>query len=111
MRFLSWLLRAVLFVVALGFALSNTRTTELRFFGFDFVWSAPLVVFLLIFFVAGLVVGLVAVVPTWYRQRREISRLRRQVETAGPAPGPIAQPVPDGPLSADPVGPAGRSGR
>ena len=108
MRFLSWLLRAVLFVIALGFALSNTRITELRFFGFDFVWSAPLVVFLLIFFVAGLVVGLVAVVPTWYRQRREISRLRRQVEAAGRAPGPIAQPVPDGPLAADPAGQAGR---
>lgn len=108
MRVLSWLLRAVLFVVALGFALSNTRITELRFFGFDFVWSAPLVVFLLIFFVSGLVVGLAAVVPTWYRQRREISRLRRQVETAGRTPGPIAQPVPDGPLSVEPTGPAGR---
>ena len=108
MRFLSWLLRAVIFIVALGFALSNTRITELRFFGFDFVWSAPLVVFLLIFFVSGLVAGLVAVVPTWYRQRREISRLRRQVQAT---PGPIAQPVPDGPLSSDPVGPAGRTGR
>lgn len=100
MRILSWLFRAVLFVAALGFALSNTRTTELRFFGFDFVWSAPLVVFLLVFFVAGLVVGLLALVPTWYRQRREIQRLRRQDEAANRASAAAVPPIPDAPLPA-----------
>jgi uncharacterized integral membrane protein len=84
MKFLGWLFRAAIFVAALGFALSNTRVTELRFFGFDDVWSAPLVVFLLVFFVAGIIVGLMAVAPTLYRQRREIARLgRRPVEAVG----------------------------
>ena len=83
MKILGWLVRAALFLVTLGFALSNTRVTELRFFGFDAVWSAPLVVFLLMFFIAGLVVGLVAVAPTLYRQRREIARLGRQANDAG----------------------------
>lgn len=83
MKVLGWIVRAALFLVALGFALSNTRVTELRFFGFDAVWSAPLVVFLLVFFIAGLVVGLVAVAPTLYRQRREIARLDRQASDVG----------------------------
>ena len=85
MKALGWLVRAALFLLALGFALSNTRATELRFFGFDDVWSAPLVVFLLVFFVAGLVVGLVSVAPTLYRQRREIARLGRHLNDAAGA--------------------------
>lgn len=93
MRVLTWLFRALLFLAALGFALSNTRTTDLRFFGFDFVWSAPLVIFLLVFFVSGVVVGLLAVVPALYRQRREINRLRREdaaAKTAQAAAAPLA---------------------
>lgn len=95
MRIFSWVFRTLLFLVALAFALSNTRVTELRFFGFDFVWSAPLVVFLLVFFIAGIVVGLLAVVPALYRQRREIGRLKRDAARASraaaePAPSDVA---------------------
>lgn len=97
MRLLAWLLRAALFLVALAFALSNTRVTEMRFIGFDAAWSAPLVVFLLLFFVAGLVVGLAAVIPTWFRQRREIGRLRRLAEASArgaPVESPPSADVP-----------------
>lgn len=99
MKFLGWLFRAAIFLVALGFALSNTRVTELRFFGFDDVWSAPLVVFLLVFFVAGIIVGLVAVAPTLYRQRREIARFgRRTAEAVG---APLVTPTADVPRAPD----------
>jgi uncharacterized integral membrane protein len=97
MRVVSWIVRAVLFLAALGFALSNTAVTELRFFGVDLVWRAPLVIFLLAFFGAGAALGLLAVVPTLYRQRREIGRLRREVRaTARPASagGAAVQPPP-----------------
>jgi putative membrane protein len=105
MRVLAWLLRAALFLVALAFALSNTRTAEMRFIGFDAAWSAPLVVFLLTFFVAGLVVGLAAVVPTWYRQRREIASLRRRIDTDARAPASVPTPTADvpAPETASPV--------
>jgi putative membrane protein len=82
MRIISWLFRGLLFLVALGFALSNTGVTELRFFGLEIVWRAPLVVFLLAFLAAGAVLGLLAVVPTWFRMRRELSRLRRELRVA-----------------------------
>lgn len=101
MRVVSWIVRAVLFLVALGFALSNTAVTELRFFGVDLVWRAPLVIFLLAFFASGAALGLLAVVPTLYRQRREIGRLRREVRaTARPAPvgAAVQPPSPDVPV-------------
>jgi lipopolysaccharide assembly protein A len=79
MRLLTWLIRLALFIVLLGFALSNTDTVSLRFFGIpEFVWRAPLVLFLLIFFAAGAVVGVLSSVPVVFRQRRQIARLRRE---------------------------------
>jgi putative membrane protein len=87
MKLVVWLLRGALFVVALGFALSNTGVSELRFFGVDLAWRAPLVVFLLGFFVAGVALGIAGVVPTLFRQRREIGRLRRQLQGATRVPG------------------------
>ncbi len=84
MRLLTWIFNLTLFVLALGFAVSNTATTELHFlpFGKDALWSAPLVIFLLLFFAAGVVVGLLASVPTYFRNRREISRLRKEIKLA-----------------------------
>jgi len=87
MKLVAWILRVLLFLVALGFALSNTGVSELRFFGVEIVWRAPLVVFLLGFFVAGVALGIVGVVPTLFRQRREIGRLRRQLQGATRVPG------------------------
>jgi uncharacterized integral membrane protein len=102
MKVLAWLVRVALFLAALGFALSNTGITELRFFGVDLVWRAPLVVFLLGFFVAGVALGFAGVVPTLFRQRRELSRLRREVRGASrptsglPADAPVSGSPPLG---------------
>lgn len=99
MRFIAWFIRVVLFIAALGFALSNTGITELRFFAIDVVWRAPLVIFLLIFFAAGTALGLLGVVPMLFRQRREISRLRRELKgsartsTAAQTPTPPDVPL------------------
>ncbi len=82
MRVVAWLFRIALFLAALGFALSNTGVTELRFFGVELVWRAPLVLFLLVFFAAGALLGLLGIVPTWFRMRREIGRLRRELRAA-----------------------------
>jgi lipopolysaccharide assembly protein A len=67
----------------LGFALSNTESVSLRFFGIpEFVWRAPLVLFLLIFFAAGTFLGVVSSIPSVFRQRRQIARLRRDLARA-----------------------------
>ena len=106
MKTISWFLRVCvsvgLFIAALGFAVSNTALTELKFFGVDFYWRAPLVVFLLIFFAAGVAIGLLAVAPTLFNQRREVGKLKKQIAKAS-----IATPVAETkPPSVDAVLPA-----
>ncbi len=93
MRFITWVINGLLFILALGFAIKNTAPTELRFFFFtgDYVWNFPLVIYLLVFFVAGVVAGLLSVIPSYFRGRREIARLRKDVRLAAkPAPGSVA---------------------
>ncbi len=111
MRVVAWLFRALVFLVALGFALSNTGITELRFFGMDIVWRAPLVVFLLAFLVAGAALGLLGVVPSLFRQRREIGRLRREIKIAAKTAANNVQPpppdVPRAPAAGEPPIPLG----
>ena len=86
MRVLAWFFRVGLFLVMMGFALSNTDTATLRFFGIpEFEWRAPLVLLLLVFFAAGALMGVLAVVPKVLRQRRELGRLRREVAAAAVA--------------------------
>ena len=102
MRVLAWLVRVELLLAALGFALSNTAITELRFFAVDLVGRAPLVVFMLGFFVAGVALGIAGVVPTLFRQRRELGRLRRELQGAA---RPVSAPAADLPVEGGP--PAG----
>lgn len=79
MRIFSTLLWLVAFVALLVFSISNTHSTEMRLLGSTFAISAPLVIFLLGFFVLGTVFGLLTTLPNWYRGRREISQLKKDV--------------------------------
>jgi uncharacterized integral membrane protein len=78
-RSLQWLLRAVFFLIVLGFALANADIVQVQFVGFDTVWRAPLVVFLAGFFAAGMIVGLLALTPKLFSQRREIDKLNKML--------------------------------
>jgi uncharacterized integral membrane protein len=100
MRILTWLVRLGLFLVMMGFALSNTDTATLRFFGIpQFEWRAPLVLFLLLFFAAGTLFGVIASMPRVLRQRRELGRLRRSAAAAAAAAKSASDttPTPDAP--------------
>jgi lipopolysaccharide assembly protein A len=87
MRAITWIINGLLFILALGFAIKNTSPTELRFFLFtgDYVWNFPLVIYLLAFFVAGVVVGLSSVIPAYFRGRREIAKLRKDIKLSAKA--------------------------
>lgn len=88
MRIVSTLLWIVLFVLLLVFSIENTRNVDLKLFGQ--IVTAPLVLLLLVFFAIGVVVGLLASVPSWFRGRREITRLTRELETAARGNGTSA---------------------
>ena len=78
MRYLVWLLRAVMFIVLLGFAVKNDQPVVLRYF-FGYEWQASLVVILLLFFAVGVGIGVLAVLGNMFRQRREIAALKREL--------------------------------
>ncbi len=87
MRYLVRALWLIIFLVLFAFAVANTGTSELRFYG-DFVWRAPLVVLLLVFFIAGFVFGVLALIPGVIRMRIELRRLRRLTTETPVVPPP-----------------------
>jgi putative membrane protein len=80
MRYLTWALRVVLFLLLLGFAVKNDQPVVLRYF-FGYEWQTSLVVVLLCFFTAGVVVGLLAMLGSLLRKRRELSAMKRDLKS------------------------------
>jgi lipopolysaccharide assembly protein A len=78
MRYFNWIIRIVLFIVLLGFAVKNDQPITLRYF-FGFEWQSSLVLVLLIFFVVGAAVGVLAMFANVLQQRREIAALKRDI--------------------------------
>jgi putative membrane protein len=79
MKIFIWLLRVALFLVLLGFAVKNSGTVMLHFY-FDAAWPLPLVAVMLIFFAGGAAAGLSVALGTFLRQRREILRLKKEID-------------------------------
>jgi uncharacterized integral membrane protein len=78
MRVLNWLLRAALFILLLGLAVKNDQTVILKYF-FGLEWETNLVILLLVFFAIGAIAGILAMFVSLVKQRREISRLKRDI--------------------------------
>ncbi len=79
MDLIGWLLRGVFFVLALLFALQNTVPVALRLSPVSPTqgWQVPLVIVILVCFIAGAAAGMLALVPHFLRQRRRIAVLSR----------------------------------
>jgi len=78
MRYISWLFQMFLFIILLGFALKNGQPVTLYYF-FGYEWQSSMVIVTLLFFAVGAVLGILATLGIWFRQRREISRLKREI--------------------------------
>ena len=81
MRFFVWLFRALVFFALFAFALNNQQTATVNWF-FGVQWQSPMVIVVLIAFAGGCATGVLAMVPSWYRQRR----VARRHAPAAPAP-------------------------
>ncbi|HLX24209.1 MAG TPA: LapA family protein [Usitatibacter sp.] len=88
MQTLVWIVRLFIVLVLVWFAVKNAQDVTLTGLPGQ-TWQAPLVFVLLTVFVAGVVIGLLAWVPTVVRQRRELGRLRKATATQ-PAVAPLA---------------------
>ena len=84
MRILVWIFRALIFFTLFAFALNNQQSATVRWF-FGVEWHAPMVIVVLVVFAAGCALGVLAMVPSWWRHRREALRL---------SPAPAAPPPP-----------------
>jgi putative membrane protein len=95
MKFVSTIVGLVLFILFFGFALKNTQTVDLHFF-LNYELRGPLVLMLLAFFIAGAALGILAVTPTVFRQRRERTRAEDRIAALqNSAGGATIQPQPD----------------
>lgn len=82
MRALIWLLRAALFFALFAFALNNQHDAAVKWF-FGREWRAPMVFIVLAAFGLGCALGISAMLPSWWRQRRLAQQQRAvQRETA-----------------------------
>jgi len=94
MRVITWAVLVALFVLLLAFAAKNTDAVSLRFY-FGLAWQAPLILLLFGFFLAGVVLGLLARQLTVFRlgrRLRELGRAQVPVQAAAsapPPPGPV----------------------
>ena len=84
MRVVTWAIRLLVFVLLIAFAAKNADPVTLRFY-FDLALQAPLVVLLFAFFALGALFGVLALLGTLLRQRRELGVLRRRVPPEPPA--------------------------
>ncbi len=82
MKWLSRIIAIVFFIFFFSLALKNTQETALYFF-WGYELRGPLVLIVLCFFIAGCILGLLAMTPMIFRQRRELGRFRKSVQESG----------------------------
>jgi uncharacterized integral membrane protein len=81
MRIFTWIVRIALFLLLLTFALKNMDPVTVRYY-LGVEWQAPLALVIFVFFLAGLVLGVLA------GFLGELGRRRRRKTQAPPAPSP-----------------------
>ena len=75
MWLLKWVLKAALFFTLFAFALNNQQDTTVHFF-FGTQWRAPQVLIVLTAFTAGVAIGVMGMVPRWWKHRSAATRAR-----------------------------------
>jgi putative membrane protein len=85
MGWVTWTVRLVLLVFLIAFAARNADPVTVRFY-FDLAARAPLIVVLFCTFALGALFGILALLGTLLRQRREIAILKSQNRSPTTAP-------------------------
>ena len=93
MRVIVWLFRAFIFFALFAFALNNQQDVAVHWF-FGVEWRAPMVIVVLAAFGAGCAVGVLAMVPAWWKHRR-VARRHAPAPPSAPAVASISMPPPE----------------
>lgn len=69
-RLLQWILKAAIFFALFAFALNNQHETVVRL-AFGHEWRAPVILIVLAAFAVGMALGVMGMLPGWWRRRRK----------------------------------------
>ncbi|WP_225781630.1 lipopolysaccharide assembly LapA domain-containing protein [Xenophilus sp. Marseille-Q4582] len=96
MKYFLWLLKAAIFFTLFAFALNNQQDATVNFF-FGTYWRAPLVLVVLAAFAGGMTVGVLGMLPLWWRSRQAAQQAQA---AAGAQAVPAAVPATPAPVPA-----------
>ncbi|MEY5028606.1 MAG: hypothetical protein RLZ63_921 [Pseudomonadota bacterium] len=86
-----WLIKAAVFFTLFAFALNNQQSAKLFFF-FGTFWEAPTALIVLSVFALGLIVGVLGMLPLWWRQR-QLARGMRVSKASPQASSSLDTPI------------------
>lgn len=81
MWLLQFALKAAIFFTLFAFALNNQHEAVVHFF-FGTAWHAPMVLIVLVAFVLGVAIGVLGMVPRWWKHRRLAKQAHSETPTA-----------------------------
>ena len=81
LKLLQWTLNAAVFFTLFAFALNNQHEAKVYFF-FGTQWRSPMVLIVLIAFALGMVVGVLGMVPRWWRQKQAAKAVQTSAATS-----------------------------
>ncbi len=84
MTYLIWLLKAAIFFTLFAFALNNQQAIAVNFF-FGTFWKAPLVLVVLTAFGIGLALGVLLMMPRWWKKRALLAQPSKVQPSAAPS--------------------------
>lgn len=93
MKYFLWLLKAAIFFTLFAFALNNQQDATVNFF-FGTFWRAPLVLVVLAAFAGGMVVGVLGMLPLWWRHRLAAQQALQQQGLPETPPLPSSATLP-----------------
>ncbi len=83
-HYLGLVTKLLVFLLVLGFALKNSHSVVFHSY-LGYIWQAPLIVMLGLAFIMGALTGVLALLPTLFRLRREAAKKQPQTVEADPA--------------------------
>jgi uncharacterized integral membrane protein len=94
-KYILWLLKAAIFFTLFAFALNNQQVVSVNFF-FGTLWQAPLVLVVLATFSAGVALGVLVMMPRWWKNRRALAAKTATDNKAVPATSNTSEDAPHG---------------
>ena len=79
MKYLVWIIRIIIFVLVLLFAINNTHTVDVTFFAEHGVKGVPLVLALLIAFIFGSIFAYLLMAPAYFRCKYKQAKLKDEI--------------------------------